>query len=182
MANEREEVGEYVEESITILEAGEQSRVFDENMLRNPLSLLELSAPVVVEPHTSVLEAVKRMEDAKVGCVLVAGTGKLKGIFTERDVLLRIIAKGQDAVKVPVRQVMTANPESLRESDSIAYALNLMSIGGYRHIPLIDNSAAPIGAVSMRDIVNYLVRFFPQSILNLPTLPRGNYTREREGA
>ena len=77
---------------------------------------------------------------------------------------------------------MTANPESLRMTDSIAYALNKMSVGGYRHIPLVDNASAPVGVISVKDIINYIVRFFPKSIMNLPTLPRQNYTQEREGA
>jgi CBS domain-containing protein len=84
--------------------------------------------------------------------------------------------------KTPVRKLMTGNPETLRPSDSIAYALNKMSLGGYRHIPLVDNSDAPVGVISVKDIVNYLVKLFPKSVMNLPTLPRGNYAREREGA
>ena len=76
---------------------------------------------------------------------------------------------------------MTSNPESLRPTDSIAYALNKMSLGDYRHIPLVNSAREPVGIVSVKDIVTYLVRFFPKSIMNLPTMPRQNYTREREG-
>jgi CBS domain-containing protein len=57
-----------------------------------------------------------------------------------------------------------------------------MSLGGYRHIPIVDTTLAPVGVISVRDIITYLVRFFPKSVMNLPTLPRGNYAKEREGA
>ena len=93
-----------------------------------------------------------------------------------------MVGKGIDASKTPVRKRMTPNPESLRPTDSIAYALNKMSLGDYRHVPLVDNARVPVGVISVKDIVNYLVSFFPKSVMNLPTLPRQNYTQEREGA
>jgi CBS domain-containing protein len=55
-------------------------------------------------------------------------------------------------------------------------------VGGYRHIPLVDESLTPVGIISVRDIINYIVRLFPKSVINLPTLPRQNYTQQREGA
>ena len=67
-------------------------------------------------------------------------------------------------------------------TDSVAHALNKMSLGGYRHIPLVDSAQVPVGVISVKDIVNYVVRFFPKSVMNLPTLPRQNVAREREGA
>ncbi len=182
MTDDVESVREYIEETISTFEHAGEERVFNETMLKRPVGSLEFTEPVIVEPQTTALEAINLMRDAKVGCVLVVRGKKLKGIFTERDVLMRIVGKGVDAAKEPVRKAMTSNPEVLRATDSIAYALNLMSVGGYRHVPLIDNSFAPVGAVSMKDVVNYLVSYFPKSVMNLPTLPRGNYTREREGA
>ncbi len=177
-----ETVGQFIEESIKGLEGAGEARTFDEKMLHVPLSMLEPATPVTVEPQTSALEAVAIMQEQRLGCVLVVRGSKLKGIFTERDVLTRVAGAGPDAGKAPVRKLMTANPETLRPTDSIAYALNLMSLGGYRHIPVVDASGAPLGVVSVKDIIRYLVSFFPKSVLNLPTLPRGNYAREREGA
>ena len=182
MAESDEQVGEFIEEAIQELETGDESKTFDERMLRRPLSTLGLRTPVVVETHTSALEAINRMVEARAGCALVVRGTKLKGIFTERDILTRVISAGLDPAKAPLRKVMTAKPECLRTSDAIAYALNKMSLGGYRHVPLVDKSGAPVGIVSVKDIVNYLVAFFPDSVLNLPVVPRADVAREREGA
>jgi CBS domain-containing protein len=178
-------VAGFIRESIAEFEEGAPARGgIDEaeEVLRRPLSVLPPADPVLVESPTSVLEAVHLMRDRHAGCVLVVGAGRLKGIFTDRDVVCRVTAAGIDPAKVAIRRVMTPGPETLRPSDSIAFALNLMSLGGYRHIPLVDKAGAPVGTVSVKDIVGYLVGFFPKSVLNLPPAPRANYTREREGA
>ncbi len=174
--------GEFIEECIADLEHAERGKVFDEHLLRRPVTDLLPADPLVTEAQTSALEAVSMMQEARTGCVLVVRGGKLKGIFTERDVLTRIVGRGVDPAKVPVRKVMTADPETLRSTDSVAYALNKMSLGGYRHVPLVNKAGAPVGIVTVKDIIIYLVSFFSKSVLNLPTQPRGNYTREREGA
>jgi CBS domain-containing protein len=176
------EIADFIEQSIRSLKDERVERVFDERMLKAPVGVLEPRAPIVVEPQTPVLEAVTLMQEQRVGCVLVVRAAKLKGIFTERDVLTRVVGKAVDPAKTPVRKLMTPNPEYLRLADSIAHALNKMSVGGYRHVPIVDKAIAPAGVISVRDIVTYLVRFFPKSVLNLPTLPRGNYAQEREGA
>ncbi|MGH2575518.1 MAG: CBS domain-containing protein, partial [Ignavibacteria bacterium] len=71
-------------------------------------------------------------------------------------------------------------PETLNYSDSIANALNLMSIGGYRHIPIVDNENRPAGVISIKDIVNFIVDHFHDEILNLP--PKVKHPSSREGA
>jgi CBS domain-containing protein len=182
MAEPDREIAEYIEESIRSLKAAEADRTFDERMLKAPVGVLEPRAPIVVEPQTPVLEAVALMQEHKVGCVLVTRASKLKGIFTERDVLTTVVGRAVEPAKTPVRKLMTPNPEYLRLTDSIAHALNKMSLGGYRHVPIVDKALAPVGVISVRDIITYLVRFFPKSVMNLPTLPRGNYAKEREGA
>jgi CBS domain-containing protein len=176
------EIAEYIEESIRSLKEREAERIFDERMLKAPVGVLEPRAPIVVEPQTPVLEAVALMQEHRVGCVLVTRAARLKGIFTERDVLTTVVGRGVDPAKTPVRKLMTPNPEYLRITDSIAHALNKMSVGGYRHVPIVDKALAPVGVISVRDIITYLVRFFPKSVMNLPALPRGNYAKEREGA
>lgn len=184
MADERERtVDEFIEAAEGSLRAaGDPAMAFEEGMLRQPIKVLRPRSPILVEPQAPVLEAIQLMQDARVGCVLVALGGKLKGIFTERDVLTRVVGKGVDSAKTPVRRLMTPDPEYLRLTDSIAYALNAMSVGGYRHVPLISDGNEPIGVISVRDVVAYLVSLFPKSVMNLPTLPRQNYTRQREGA
>lgn len=177
-----ESVNEFIAEVEKSLEEAESPRAFDEEMLRAPISELQPRAPITIEPQASALEAIALMQENRCGCVLVCRSGKLKGIFTERDVLEDVVGQGVDPSKTPVRKLMTENPEYLRLTDSIAYALNLMSVGGFRHVPLVDNARVPVGVISVKDVIGYIVRFFPKSVMNLPTLPRQNYVREREGA
>ena len=176
------EVAEFIDETIKTLKEEGESPPFNEDTLRAPVSALDPRKPIVVELQTTVLEAVAFMQQEHVGCVLVVRGDKLKGIFTERDVLTNVVGQGVDSAKTPVRRLMTPDPETLRPTDSIAYALNKMSLGDYRHIPLVNKTGVAVGVISVKDIVEHIVRFFPKSVLNLPTLPRQNYTREREGA
>ncbi len=177
-----EAVKEFIDEAERSLDEAEEPRAFDEKMLSAPISELKPRAPIIVEPQAPAIEAITLMQDHRIGCVLVCRADKLKGIFTERDVLANVVGRGIDPAKTPVRKLMTENPEYLRTTDAIAYALNKMSVGGYRHVPLVDNARVPVGIISVKDIVGYIVRFFPKSVMNLPTLPRQNYAREREGA
>ena len=112
------------------------------------------------------------MNEHRIGCVLVVEAGRLVGIFTERDVLTKVVTAGRDIDTTPVGEVMTRDPECLTLDDGIAYALNMMSVGGFRHIPLVDADGYPTGMVAMRDIVDYIVDLFPEEVLNLPPSPR----------
>jgi CBS domain-containing protein len=183
MPDEREgALTEFIEATEQTLHEAQAPVGFDEALLRQPLSVLGPRDPIVVDPAASILSAITLMRESRIGCVLVARGGKLEGIFTERDVLVHVAGRSLDVADTPVLRVMTANPEYLRPTDSIAYALNAMSLGGYRHVPLVDEARTPVGVVSVRDVIHYLVRLFPKSVMNLPTLPRQNYAREREGA
>lgn len=175
-------VEEFIEDAERSLDEDGETRAFDEEMLKAPISELEPRPPIIVEPQAPALEAITLMQTHSIGCVLVCRADKLRGIFTERDVLANVVGQGIDPAKTPVRKLMTSNPEYLRPTDSIAYALNKMSVGGYRHVPLVDNARVPVGVISVKDLVGYIVRFFPKSVMNLPALPRQNYAREREGA
>jgi CBS domain-containing protein len=76
---------------------------------------------------------------------------------------------------------MTRNPESLTPDDPIAFAMQLMSVGGFRHVPLVDSDGRPVGILSVKDIVDYLVEHIPGEILNIPPEP-GKHARVPEGA
>jgi CBS domain-containing protein len=136
-------------------------------ILSTPISELSLRKPILVEAATSVLEAVHAMREQHIGCVLVQQAENLIGIFTERDVLNRVVFHSEHS-QLLVESVMTKNPESLSSSESLAFALNMMSIGGYRHIPIVDAKGKVIGVLSVQDIVAFLVDLFPAGILNLP--------------
>ena len=135
-------------------------------------SLRSLMKPAItVEIDTSIQEAVHLMQTKRIGCVLVTSRKKLLGIFSERDVLKKILGAAFDLRSTPITEVMTINPQALNEEDTIAYALNFMDLGGYRHIPLVNDSFEPVGLVSVKDIVSYLVEHFADEVLNLPPHP-----------
>ena len=96
---------------------------------------------LTVEAGTKTLDAIQAMNDHGVGYVLVMREGAMVGIFTERDVLKRVVGKLDPAV-TSIDEVMTPRPESLPRSALIAFAINRMSVEGYRHIPLVDEAGA----------------------------------------
>ena len=156
---------------------------FAELILSETLGPLSDARPLAtVGPHESVSAAVDAMVSVGIGCSLIMDGDKLVGLFSERDVLLKIVAKGLDATSVQVSDVMTPDPICLQHDDEIAYALNKMAVGGYRHVPVLKDDGTPEAIVSMRDIVNYIVQFYPEEILTLPDSPQGNITSQREGA
>ena len=151
-------------------------------ILHQPIrELATLKPAICVSPSTSVRSAIKQMNQGGVGCVLVEDKRRLTGIFTERDVLTKIVGMPLDLDRTTVDTVMTRNPESLSPDVRVTYALNKMSVGGFRHIPLVDDDGHPVGVVSMRNVVDYMVELFRTEVLNLPPEPQ-NVARAREGA
>ena len=77
---------------------------------------------------------------------------------------------------------MTPDPEVLTPDAPIVYALNKMSVGGFRHVPLVDELQRPVGIVSVKDIIDYIVDFFPNDVLTVPPDPaRAEAWRGRDG-
>lgn len=153
----------------------------DQNaFLATPISDLALRAPILVDASDTVAAAVEAMNDHHIGCVLVQRQGRLVGIFTERDVLTRVVFR-LDGHAVQVGAVMTRDPETLEATETLAFALNKMSVAGYRHIPIVDAEDHPVGVLSVRDIVDYLVEQFPGDVLNLPPSPRMGIAESVDG-
>jgi CBS domain-containing protein len=151
-------------------------------ILREPIrEVATLRTTACVSPSATVREAIECMKDNRVGYVLIRREGRLAGIFTERDVLTKIVLQGHDIDEVRVESVMTPDPETLSPDDRISYALNKMSVGGFRHIPLVDRDGRPLGAVSMRNVVDFMVDLFAPAVLTLPPQP-GVMPTAREGA
>jgi CBS domain-containing protein len=141
-------------------------------MESEPVSSLVQGPAVTIGPDATIQQAVECLQERHIGCVLVAGEdGKLAGIFTERDLLNRVAGRRLDWGSVRVADYMTRDPESLRPGDHIVWALNLMHVGGYRHVPLVDEAGRPVGVISVKDIVSFLVELFPAAVLNLPPDP-----------
>jgi CBS domain-containing protein len=126
---------------------------------RHPISVLSPKTPLSIDAAVSARDAVAKMVENKIGCLLVQSDGKLVGIFTERDVLNRV-SPDLKTLDLPVTDFMTVKPEVITREDSIAYALHAMDVGGYRHLPIVDDHGRPTGVISVRDILRFLcVRF-----------------------
>ncbi len=120
------------------------------------LSELNPRLSVRVSSVTSVKDVIQTMVDKKLGAVLIVEENVLTGIFSERDIISKI-ALNYDAVKDdPISDYMTPEPVHLNIDDTIAFALNRMDVGGYRHIPITDDMNIPTGIVAVRDIIRYL--------------------------
>jgi CBS domain-containing protein len=104
---------------------------------------------VVAAPQDSVAKAVRKMARSKVGAVLVMERGRLVGIFTERDAVYRVMARGLEPATTPLREVMTPDPRTVASDESFGHALLLMHEHGFRHAPVIEDGR-PIGVVSAR--------------------------------
>jgi predicted transcriptional regulator len=161
-------------------EAGPVS--IDAKLLAEPIrSLHRRGGHIAIPPDTTIGEAARIMKTHRIGCVLVEAQGRLVGIFTERDILTKLVGTGYDPAAVRVDAVMTREVETLSPDDPIAFALQRMSIGGFRHVPLVDETGRPVGVLSVKDIVDYLAENFPREVLNIPPEP-GKQPQIPEGA
>ena len=141
----------------------------DAQTLSLPISILNLNQPCTVEMGTPISEVIDLMQQGGFGCVLVVNVQeRLTGIITERDLLVHIDEVRANPDTVRVDDIMTPSPESLRPTDSMAFALNLMHLGHFRHIPLLvgesdeGEGVYPASVVSSKDIANYVAAFLEE--------------------
>ena len=126
---------------------------------------------IVLNEKVTLREAIDNIQKEHVGCIVLENNNKITGIFTERDIVQKIVGNRHDLKKEYIIDFMTIKPDVLYQNDAIGFALNKMIEGGYRHIPIINESEKPIGVISMQDIINHLGDFFYEDIKNLPPTP-----------
>lgn len=136
------------------------------NIKIDSVSRLRPTAAWQLRPDQCVADAVELMRTKNVGCVLVCDGGRVLGIFTERDLMRRVLAPGQP-LSMRLIDCMTPQPVTVDPKDSISVAIRRMIEGGYRHLPVVHDGMAQ-GILSVRRIVHYLVEHFPSTIHNLP--------------
>ena len=126
------------------------------SVMEDNLGHLDQDETIAVAPDTPVLEVTELMKNSNSGCALVVDGGKLVGIFTEHDVLKRVTIGG-DLAALRVKELMSPNPETLNEKDSVAEALNKMSLGRYRHIPF-KRADGTYAVASIRSVLKYIAQ------------------------
>ncbi len=109
----------------------------------------------MVDATLPVREALNWLVSKGIGCLLISQAGRVVGIFTERDVLQKINADIALHLDKPVSTFMTSAPVTLKSRDRIAFALHRMDLGGYRHVPILDENLSP-KVISIRDILRYM--------------------------
>ncbi len=171
-----------LDEELSIMyEESRRPRVLDATTFQTPIKNVRVRKPFLLLAGAKAQDALALMQEQNTSSVLVVDGLKLKGIITERDIIRKGLAPGKSLSSVPVDEIMTKDPEAFEPEDSIAFVLNAMHVGGYRHVPVVDDQNRPIAVVSIRDLMGFLVENFTDEVVNLPPKPIRT-TQEREGA
>ena len=112
---------------------------------------------ITADPGDTVAAAVRMMADNDVGTVVIVFDGKLQGIFSERDALKRVLAVGRDPEQTTLSEVQTSAPYTVRERSHVRDCARLIKEHGIRHVPVVDDNGAPVGMISSRDFLQYVV-------------------------
>ena len=166
---------------MTMKSLTENSATVSRRELRSEkVGVLAQHRAVVVDSGTSLTETLERMRRAGGEPAVVCSDGRVAGILTERDVLLRVLGTDVD-LGAPVDTLMTPDPDVLPADAPMADALALMERGRYRTLPLVNGDGRVAGVLRQQDIIEYVAEAFPQEILNLPPRPHQMH-EEPEGA
>lgn len=121
---------------------------------------LEVRPFLTIDAQATVQQALTLMHEKNIACVMVTRDDRLVGIFSERDVLNKV-ADNYEAVKDrSIQEVMVKDPLTVYETDSPAKALNLMAIGGFRHVPILNLEDKVVGVLGPRRVSTYLYKHF----------------------
>lgn len=138
---------------------------------------------VTIDIATSTQDAIDLLIENRIGAASVVEEGILCGIFGERDILRKIFNRDVgDLTQIPVTQFMKVAPQTAGPDDMLDTAVLYMAHGKFRHLPIVDENQHPIGMVSIRDVISYLVDSFPHEVLTLPPNPIRDALKAREGA
>lgn len=151
-----------------------------EELLREK-KISEIVNPRLVQasPDISVSCAIQIMQENKAGYIILSRNRKTVGIFTETDVVRKVLGTNADWNK-PVSEFMTSTPAVLRLDDSIGKAIDTMGERYFYHVPLVSESGELVNVISVRTLIRFLAEFYPKEIYNLPPHP-GQVMRTPEG-
>jgi CBS domain-containing protein len=133
------------------------------------ITLLETDDFVCVRPDTPLALAIEQMKRDEGGCVIVCEEGRVLGIFTERDLLNKIVGQQVD-MNSPVGDWMSRSVETLSTDATIGDAVAVMNAKSYRNIPLVKEGQL-VGSISVFDVITYLAESYPKETMNLPPVP-----------
>ena len=113
--------------------------------------------PIVASVDATTKYAIELLQNHHIGCALVVDKdGKLEGIYSERDIVQKWALSDIAPEELALTEIMTPEPASLRRDATISAALYLMSKGGFRHLPIVDENNRPVGIISIKDVMDYI--------------------------
>ncbi|RMF19375.1 MAG: CBS domain-containing protein [Candidatus Dadabacteria bacterium] len=148
---------------------------FDDDLYEARIADAPFADPWLIPAEATVADAVKMMQKVRNGYLLVGDLSDLQGVLSERDILHKALASGRALDDLRVRDLMTANPETIGLQDRIVTAIRKMAEGRFRRLPIIDATGTVCGVLSVRNVLRYLSEYFQDEILNAP--PEGTRIR-----
>jgi CBS domain-containing protein len=139
------------------------------NACEQRVSVLPTDEYVVISPYTPLSQAIEAMKHDEGGCVIISDDGRVAGIFTERDLLTKVLGENVD-LESPINGWMQPAVVTLSCEATIGDAVHLMNEKGFRNIPLVKKGEL-VGSISVFDIITYLAECYPKATMNLPPLP-----------
>ena len=121
---------------------------------------------ISVRSGAMIVEALRQMRDNRVRSVLVVDDDVLVGIVTQGDCAIKVLLPGLDAKQTPVRQVMTADPVTVKPDDRLEGCMTMMATRGFRHLPVLD-AGKVVGVISVGDVVKDIIRNLEHNVGDL---------------
>ncbi|MSQ95416.1 MAG: CBS domain-containing protein [Gemmataceae bacterium] len=153
-----DDVCRHCKQPLTSFDRPQPENQVERSLMYDQVKTLKQKPPVTMSHSATIGDAMALMVAANVGALLIVDeVGRLVGIFSERDLLKKIVGDVADYVNLPITQFMTPRPESVATTDTLNFVLQKMDAGGYRHVPVLENGK-PVGIISARDMLRFLTR------------------------
>lgn len=133
------------------------SKEISQSTFNQKIEEFPLNVPICVDHDSPLGAVIIIMQENRFGSVLVTNQGKLAGIITERDILLKVIGIIENWKEIKVCEIMTKDPISLTVDDPVVSVLNHMNVGGFRHLPIVNEHLEPINMISIKDAINFVL-------------------------
>lgn len=152
---------------------------FSRRVRADKVSLMQTDDFVCIEPTTPLSAAIEAMKKDEGGCAIVCEGERVVGIFTERDLLTKVVGNDVD-MQAPVSNWMSPAVSTLTPDATIGDAVSLMNDKSFRNIPLVKDGKL-VGSISVFDVIFYLAESYPKETMNLPPMPDQIMTKEEGG-
>ena len=150
-------------QDLTSLDTPGARTELEARLTERPVSDLGPKEAIFVPADATVAQTIARMCERRIGAVLVGSPDDLVGIVSERDVLLRFGNRYGAVKELPITEFMTPDPATIEADAPIAFALNAMHEGDFRHLPVVRKGEL-VGMISIRDVVRFLAEQYPDLI------------------